>query len=64
MKDLNLSTKLFDAATKPLHLHVCIKMQLAAIIEGITIYNMWLGWQVMTFIKLQILFKTHILQYV
>ena len=24
MKDLNLSTRPFDAATKPLHLHVCI----------------------------------------
>ena len=33
-------------------------MQHAATIEGITICNMWLGWQIMTFIKLQILFKT------
>ena len=32
-------------------------MQLAATIEGITICNMWLGWQIMTFIKLQILFN-------
>ena len=35
----------------------------ATIIEGITICNMWLGWQIMTFIKLQILFETYILQY-
>ena len=42
----------------------CI-LQLAATIEGITICNMWLGWQILTFIKLQILFnlRHNILQY-
>lgn len=41
-------------------------MQLAATIEGITICNMWLGWQIMIFIKLQIFLNlrhNYILQY-